>query len=169
MKSILNVRITRNRKKRTLRMYQTHYFSEVLDDLHMSANKHHFTTLLMSDYEALRSFELEDKRIDLKTYQHKVDRFMYVAMHTRSNICFALERLSQSLSDLAKHHESILKTLLRYLRSIIDLDITYEEFESSESLSFSLRAFSNSNYVADRLNRKSILEYVYMIAEESIA
>ena len=169
MKRILDVRITRDRKKHTLRMNQTHYLSEVLDDLHMIADKHHSTTLLMCDYEALRSFELEDKRIDFKTYQHKIDKLMYAAMHTRSDICFALERLSQYLSVFAEHHESVLKTLLRYLRSIIDLDITYEESESNESLSFSLKAFSNSNYVAHKLNRKSILEYVYMIAEEPIA
>ena len=77
--------------------------------------------------------------------------------------------INQYLNDLAKHHESILKTLLRYVRFIIDFDIIYERFESNENSSLNLKAFSNSNYVANKLNRKSILEYVYMFVEESIA
>ena len=169
MKRIFDIKITRDRKRRTLRMNQTHYLSEILDDLHMSANKHHSTTLSMCDYQALRSFDSKNKRIDFKTYQHKVDKLMYVVMHIRSNICFALERLNQYLNDLAKHHKSILKTLLRYVQFIIDFDITYERFESNESLSLNLKAFSNSNYVANKFNRKSILEYVYMFVEKSIA
>ena len=40
IKKILSIRITRNRKKRTLRMDQSHYLSEVLDELNISADKH---------------------------------------------------------------------------------------------------------------------------------
>ena len=85
-------------------------------------------------------------------------------MHTRLDICFALGRLSQYLSDPAEYYKSALKTLLRYIRSTIDLGIIYGGSESSKSLPSSLRAFSDSDYTADRLNRKSILGYVYMFA-----
>ena len=60
----------------------------------MNANKHYSTTLSMCDYQTFRSFNSKNKRIDLKIYQHKIDKLIYVVMHTRSNICFAFERLN---------------------------------------------------------------------------
>ena len=172
MKKILDIRITRDRKRRTLRMNQSHYLSEIFDELHMTANKHNRTKFPMNGYESLRPAEPDDERINSKEYQHKVGKLMYAAIHTRPDISFAIERLSQYLSDPATHHGQALQTLLRYVRFTIDLDIVYgEELDKSGSLDLApkLRAFSDSDYAADRLNRKSILEYVYMFAGESIA
>ena len=175
MRKIFDIRIIKNRERRTLRMNQSHYLSEVLDELHMSVNKHEKTKFSMSDYDAFRSIDFDDRRINSKNYQHKIEKLMYAIMHTRSNICFALERLNQYLNDLANHHEQVLKTLLRYIRFTIDLDIEYELFESNESfksnesMSFYVNVFSNSNYASNRLNKKSILEYVYMFVERSIS
>ena len=135
----------------------------------MSADKHHPTALPICGYQALRPSGPEDKRIDPKAYQYKVGKLMYAAIHTRLDICFALGRLSQYLSNPAEHHKSALKTLLRYIRSTIDLGIIYGGSESSKSLPSSLRAFSDLDYTADRLNRKSILGYVYMFAGGPIA
>ena len=59
--------------------------------------------------------------------------------------------------------------MLRYIRSTINLGIIYGGSESSKSLPSSLRAFSDLDYAVDRLNRKSILGYVYMFAGGPIA
>ncbi len=166
MKKILGIRITRNRKKRTLRMDQSHYLSEFLDELHMSTDKHEKTKIPMNGYDALRPAGPNDRRISPKDYQHKIGKLMYAAMHTRPDFCFALGRLSQYLGDPAHHHGQALKTLLRYIRSTIDLGIEYGPPESSGS---SLKAYSDSDYAADRLNRKSILGYVYMFAGGPVA
>ena len=95
---------------------------------------------------------------------------MYATIHIRSNIFFAIEKLSQYFNDFAMHHEQVLKTLLRYIRFTLKFDIIFDS-DSSESLSLSLqlKVFSNFDYAADRLNRKSILDYVYMLERESIA
>jgi len=68
MKKILDVRITRDRKNRTLRINQFYYLSEMLDKLHMLANKHNSIKLLMNDYDFLRSIESHDQRIDQREY-----------------------------------------------------------------------------------------------------
>lgn len=135
----------------------------------MSTNKHNCIKLFISDYESLRPVESDDVRIDLKNYQHKIDKLMYAAIHTRPDISFAIKRLSQYLSDSAEHYKQALKTLLRYLRSTIDLGIIYGGLEISGSSRLKVQIFSDSDYAADRLNRKSILEYVYMFAEGPIA
>ena len=68
MKKILDIKITRDRKRRTIRMNQFHYLNEIFDELHMIANKHTRTTLFMNEYNFLRSVELNDERINLKNY-----------------------------------------------------------------------------------------------------
>ena len=40
---------------------------------------------------------------------------------------------------------------------------------SNSNESFRFKAFSDFDYAADKFNKKSIFEYVYMFAEESIA
>ncbi len=88
---------------------------------------------------------------------------MYVAIHTRLDIIFALNQLSQYLSNFAEHHEHILKKLMQYVRFIIDLNIMYEVSESMK-----LVEYSDSDYISDRLNHKLILIYIYMLNEESV-
>ncbi len=50
-----------------------------------------------------------------------------------------------------------------YVRFIIDLNITYEVSESMK-----LVEYSDSDYISDRLDCKSILIYIYMLDEESV-
>ncbi len=117
----------------------------------------------MNEYDALRSAEFKDVRINQHEYQQVIESLMYAAIHTRFDIAFALNRLSQYLSDSAEHHKHALKKLMQYVRFIIDLDITYEVSESMK-----LVEYSDSDYVSDRLNCKSILVYIYMLDEESV-
>ena len=60
----------------------------------MTADKHTQTTFFMNEYDFLRLIESDDERINSKNYQHKIDKFMYVAIHIRSNIVFAIERFN---------------------------------------------------------------------------
>ncbi len=163
MKKILDIQITCNRKTRILRMNQTHYLHDVLERLNMKQDKHKTTDLSMNEYDALHSAELEDVRINQHEYQQVIESLMYAAIHTRLDIIFALNRLSQYLSNSAKHHEHILKKLMWYVRFIIDLDIMYEVSESMK-----LVEYSDSDYISDRLDCKLILIYIYMLDEESV-
>ena len=71
------------------------------------------------------------------------------------------------MSDPAEHYSSALKTLLHYVRSMINLSIVFRGNRSSESLN--LMTYSDSNYAADKLNWKSILEYALKLTDASIA
>ncbi len=117
----------------------------------------------MNEYDAFCSAELENMRINQHKYQQVIESFMYAAIHTCFNITFALNWLSQYLSDFAKHHEHALKKLMWYICFIIDLNIMYEVSESMK-----LVKYSDSDYVSDKLDCKSILIYIYMLNEESV-
>ena len=165
---ILGINVTRNRAQRTLRIDQSHYLKEVLKRLHMmKADKHKRTDIPMNGYDGLRPAGPDDERIDQQSYQQAIGSLMYAAIHTRPDIAFTLGRLSQYLSDPAKHHGQALKALLRYLRSSINLGITYGASGSSGSVN--LVGYSDSDYAADRSERKSILGYVYMFANGPVS
>ena len=159
LSKILGIRIFRDRKNRMLRMDQTHYLNEVLDQLHMSTDKHKPTEFPMNGYAALRPAGPNDERIDAHKYQHTIGKIMYAAIHTRPDICFPTGRLSQYLADPAKHHGSALKDLLQYIRSTVDRGIVFGGRGSSK-----LIGYSDSDYAHDKTDRKSILGYVYMFA-----
>ena len=69
------------------------------------------------------------------------------------------------------HHEQALIILFRYVRFIINFGIVYEiksnvNENSNNNENFKFKIFSDFDYVADKLNKKSIFEYVYMFVEE---
>ena len=158
IKKILNIQVTRDRQKRTLRLDQSHYLSDMFTKLGIQADKHKPTEIPLNGYDALRPAGPDDQRIDPREYQHIVGKLMYAMIHTRPDIAFALSRLSQFLADPAEHHGQALKGLLRYVRSTINLGITY-----GSSGSQGLVAYSDSDYAMDKQTRRSILGYIYML------
>ena len=140
----------------------------------MIADKHTRTTLFINEYHFFRSAESDDKRINSKSYKYKIDKLMYAAIYIRSDIVFAIEYFNQYFSDSAIHYKQALMTLFRYIRFIIDLDIVYKmksnvSESSNSNENFKFKAFSDFDYVVDKLNKKPIFEHVYMFAEELIA
>ena len=88
---------------------------------------------------------------------------MYTAIHTHLNIFFTLNWLSQYFNDSAEHHKYALKRLLQYICSTADLEIMYKSSESQN-----LVEYFDSDYVSDKQNQKSVLDYVYMFEKETI-
>ena len=72
-------------------------------------------------------------------------------------------RLNQYLNDSITYYWHVFKSLIRYVRSIVDLSITYESNES-----IVLNEYFDFDYATDVIFRKSILEYVNMLVEDSI-
>ena len=68
MKKILNIKIIRDRKRRTICMNQIYYLSGIFNELHMTADKYIRTTLLMNEYDSFRSVESDNERIISKNY-----------------------------------------------------------------------------------------------------
>jgi len=56
----------------------------------MRQDKHKTTDLSMNEYDALRSAEFKDVRINQHEYQQVIESLMYAAIHTRFDIAFAL-------------------------------------------------------------------------------
>ena len=140
-------------------MDQTSYLKIVLERMDIEHNKHKLTELLINSYSSLRPAGPNNKRIDPEWYQKGIRSLIYACILTRPDIAFILRRLSQYLSDPAKHYRQALKNLLRYIRSMIDEGLVF-----STSGSQTITGFSDSDYIMDPVNRKSILAYIYIFA-----
>ena len=154
-------------------MNQFHYLNKIFDELHIIADKHIRTIFFMNEYDFFRLIKSDDERINSKNYQHKIDKFIYVMIHIRLNIVFAIKRFNQYFNNLAIHHEQTLIILFQYVRFTIDLNIIYKmKLNVNESLnnneSFKFKTFSDFDYIVDKFNKKSIFEYIYMFVERLI-
>ena len=93
-KKFFIIKIIRDRKQRIIHMNQSYYLNEIFNELHMIVDKHIRITFLINEYNFLRSAESDDECINSKNYQYKINKLMYVAIHTRSNIAFAIKRFN---------------------------------------------------------------------------
>jgi hypothetical protein len=77
---------------------------------------------------------------------------MFAMVYTRPDICFAIGRLSQFMSDPAEHHGRALKGLLKYLRSIIGQKMRFGLVGAHQKLV----VYTDADWASDKHNRKSI-------------
>ena len=164
IKKILDIKITCNCKTKTLCLNQFYYLNKILDRLHIFVDKYNFVELSINNYDLLQFAESNNKRINQKDYQHAINNIIYTAIYIRSDIVFAIEYLNQYFVDSTKYYNQTLKTLFWYFCFIVDKELIYN---SSKNLY--LVTYLNSDYVADKLDRKSILDYVFIIDRELIA
>ena len=81
----------------------------------------------MHDYNALTSSESHEERADKQHYQHVISKLMYIMKDTRSDLCFALSKLSQFCLDPSIRHKNALNDLLQYINSTVDYVLTFKK------------------------------------------
>ena len=81
------------------------------------------TTPMASNLKLLS--DASSKAIDATMYCQMIGSFMYLT-NTRQHICFALNTLSQFLTDPRHVHMIVAKHILRYLKGIVDYGLKYK-------------------------------------------
>jgi hypothetical protein len=155
---ILGARITRDRKNRTLDIDQEQYLKSVLDKFGITQETHKPKAIPAVGYENLRLANDSDERINVTEYQQAIGSVMYAMIFTRPDIAFTLGKLSQFMSDPAKHHGHALKSLFRYLKSTVSTRIRY----GPGGVHKQFVLYSDSDWASDKVDRKSISGSVTM-------
>lgn len=114
---ILGMRISRERKHRTLHIDQEQYLDKILRKFGFPKATNKTQKIPMEGYDSLRPASVNDVRVDPKEYAKIVGSIIFAMIYTRPDIAFALGRLCQFMRDSAEYHMAALKKLLRYLRS----------------------------------------------------
>ena len=87
--------------------------------------------------------------VDGTMYHHMIGSLMYL-MNTRPYICFAVNTLSQFLTDLKNVHLIAAKHILRYLKGIVDYGIKYEAIQK-----INLKGYVDSYWAGISIDKKS--------------
>jgi hypothetical protein len=140
----------------TLKIKQTLYIKKVLEKFGM-ADSHPVSTPLDQNIKLVKT--PDDKHHNIPKYQSTIGSLMYAAIGTRPNISFAVQTLSQFMSNPGPAHWSAIKHVFRYLNGTCNLGIIYHKGGEVEPL-----AYSDADWGANVNDRKSISSYVFQMA-----
>ncbi|TAQ86988.1 hypothetical protein B7494_g4697 [Chlorociboria aeruginascens] len=149
---ILGARVTRDRQNRILEIDQKQYFISVLDKFGIIKKSFKPKKIPARGYKNLRPANDKDKRINVSEYQQAIGSLMYAIIFTRPDIAFILGKLSQFMSDPARHHDYVLKLLFRYLKLIVTTKLRFAPRGKYRKAVLYLDA----NWAGDKVDRKNI-------------
>ena len=107
--------------------------------------------------------EVDDSiKTDLKSYQRLIGKLMYLSFATRPNIAFVIGQLSKRNAKLRVGHLRVARKVLRYLKGIMHLEITYK-ISMIDLKSYDLIGYADSNYAGNLEDKKSVMDHYFFI------
>ena len=112
----------------------------------------------MMDYKAMATpmasnlkllSDASSNMVDAMMYRQLIRSLMYL-MNTRPDICFAVNTLSQFLTDPRHVHLITAKHILRYLKGTVDYGLKYKAYQK-----INLEDYVDSDWVGSAIDRKS--------------
>lgn len=96
-------------------------------------------------------------------YQSLIGSLMFLSVNTRPDISFACSYLSQFNTCYSMEHWHAAKRVLRYLKSTLDLGITYKKAETD------IVGFADSEWGQNVVDSKSYSGYVFELSKGAVA
>lgn len=162
---LLGLKITRDRKKRTITISQTHYIDSLLEKFGMTDANPASTPLAYSTTLSKQMSPKTQEEIDAMKdipYQVVVGSLMYAAICTRPDISHAVGLVSQFSTCYGPQHWTAVKHILRYLKGTGDYCLTF----GGSSLQPSLTAFSDADYAQNPDHQKSTTGHIIRLGDE---
>ena len=161
----VGVRITRNRKARTITLCQDAFIDKILKRFGMEDCAPKSTPMDAGAMEHMVPFEGETSHKDREEYQSIVGSEMYLCTQTRPDIAFAMSILSRFLQNPSPQHIVAAKRVLRYLAGTKFIGIVYGRPTSTlDATSLLLHGYSDSNHGLDHEKRLSTSAYIFYLA-----
>jgi hypothetical protein len=154
-REFLRMKIRREGKK--IFLDQTAYLDKVVERFGMS-NARGAQTPLPGGYVPVES-KGQCTPEDRTTYQSIIGSILYIMLGTRPDITYAVTKLAQFSVNPSSEHMSKAKYILRYLNSTRDYAMVFDG--SSDA---GLIAFTDSDWAADVIKRRSITGYFFKLA-----
>jgi hypothetical protein len=165
IRRILGIRITRDRKNRSIYLDQSAYINQMLRQYDMDHTGVGLTRQPMADKAILLKAKEDDELAPKREYQRRIGSVMYPMVYTRPDIAFAVGKLAQFMDKPTTAHEKCMKVLMRYLRSTTDMQIKYGPDGRSADC---VLGFSDADYAGDRNDRKSTSGMIFILGGGAI-
>ncbi len=145
----------------TVSVHLSRYLHHFLAEFHMSDCNSVTTPLasgisLVPDGHALSA-------ADTSKYRTMVGKLLFAANTVRPDLSFAASALSRFIKSPHSNHLAAVKHVLRYVKGTLNYGL---EFKKQES--FNLIGYCDSDWAGDKVDRKSITGYVFMLGSTAI-
>ncbi|OBZ79951.1 Retrovirus-related Pol polyprotein from transposon TNT 1-94 [Grifola frondosa] len=158
---ILNIKIIRDRARRTIELTQRQYVESILTHQGMADCRPVSTPMAQN----LKLLKLSDAEIDATPYQSALGSLMYAMLGTRPDLAFAVGALSKHAAHPGEEHWTALMHVYKYLRATTDLRLVYDGNAKGE---FPL-CYVDANWASDVNDRRSVTGYVYIMSGAAIS
>lgn len=108
--------------------------------------------------------EVTNVKLSDAPYRQAIGCLMYLAVGTRPDVAFAVSYVSQFLGRPEEQHWSLVKRIMKYLRSSSELGILYRAGEITRRL----QIFSDADFASDPVTRRSVSGMVSMYSGGAI-
>ncbi|KAE8238258.1 hypothetical protein A4X06_0g8909, partial [Tilletia controversa] len=154
----LGIRISRNWENGTITLDQERYAKEVLSRFGMTECNPAKTP--MDQKASLRKATDDEARADKREFQAIVGCLAYLAQGTRPDLAYAVSTLGRFSSDPTETHRIAANRVLRYLKRTSGAKLT---FGGQKDGNVSLEGFVDSDWAADRDDRRSTSGFVFTV------
>jgi Reverse transcriptase (RNA-dependent DNA polymerase)/GAG-pre-integrase domain len=158
----LGMTITRDRRKRILRIGQKSYLQEAIRAANLCNQPAPFTPMVNGklrpggdEYEAEPEFK--------RQYQSLVGTLMYAMLGSRPDIAFAVSCVSRYASNPTHDHMEAVRRIFLYLQGTINYELTFQGDLRS------LQGYSDSDWAGDSATSRSTAGFIFNIGSGAIS
>src|SRR6267154_6345533 len=163
-RKIVGIEITRDRANKMIQISQTKYIESILRKYGLQ--KSNAVGMPLDPKIILEKEETDQEGNHNNSYASLIGSLMYLAVTTRPDIAYAIQRLSSFTATPGLAHWTAVKRVLRYLSGMWSLGIKYEGATANNKVQ--IEGWSNTNYANDPRDRISISGYVFKLGNGAI-
>ena len=174
-KFMLGMRITRDRRARTIWLDQELYTTKALEKFGLDRCKPAPTPCASEnrDVEGESSPRQQnaienEQPTDLKLFQEKVGTLLYAAISTRPDIAFAVNKLTQRMAAPTVRDAKACDRVFRYLAGTKSLGMQFGG-RGGSSPTLTVSAYADSDWAGDRTDRKSVSGWIALLNGDPVS
>ena len=171
VRSVLGIRVRRDRVKKTLTLDQETYALDMLNKLEMLQCKAMPTPTVekcLSKQHGPKS-ESERREMTAVPYRDGVGSLMWLAGQTRPDLAFAVGVLARFMGDPGREHWENMKRVLRYVKGTADAKLVYTAKGDKGDGVCRVEAFCDADWASDVDGRRSTTGYVVLVNGNAVA
>lgn len=162
-KFMLGMRITRDRRAKTIKLDQELYISKALERFGLQKCK---PARIPAVAETPNGDAAEAEPTDVKLYQEKVGTLLYASISTRPDIAFAVNRLAQHMQKPTVADARACDQVFRYLAGTRSHGLLFGRTAEKE---LTVSAYADADWANDKRDRKSVTGWLAMVNGDPIS
>ena len=166
IKWFLEIRIQRDCLKFQVYLSQKFYIDKLIAKFHVDLAAFRLSTISLLIRKISKNISQTSPQ-QIHSYQQKVEFINFAVVIIRSNIAFVVSKLTEFMTNSSIYHDELTDRVLKYLESIKNLAILYDDYYSSHFVSIFLDN-SDVSFADDIFTRYSSQNYAFALFDDLI-